>query len=61
MSEDKARILVVYDDKEHANRLVGHLLAGAGYEAVLAGGDRKPPPVDLVLVDVDRVLVSPLA
>jgi hypothetical protein len=36
-------------------------LRNAGYEATLADTNAAPPPVDVVLVDVDSVLVSPMA
>lgn len=55
-----AHILVVADNEEHASHLANHLLKYAGYEATVAKNDTPPPPVDIVLVDVDRVLVSPL-
>jgi two-component system NtrC family sensor kinase len=57
---DKAHVLVVSDNGEYADRLVNRLLPDAGYEVTLAQEDASPPAVDVVLVDVDRVMVSPL-
>jgi two-component system NtrC family sensor kinase len=56
-----AHILVVADSEKHADHLANHLLKYAGYKATVAKDDTPPPgDVDVVLVDVDRVLVSPL-
>lgn len=60
MSENKAHVLVVFDDRQHGGSLAS-LLRNAGYEATLADPNTAPPPVDVVLVDVDSVLVSPMA
>jgi two-component system NtrC family sensor kinase len=57
---DKPHILVVTDNADYAEYLADHLLPGAGYEATRADENTPPPAVDVVLVDVDRVLVSPL-
>jgi two-component system NtrC family sensor kinase len=55
-----AHILVVADDESHASHLANHMLKYAGFDATVAKDDTPPPDVDVVLVDVDRVLVSPL-
>lgn len=60
VSENKAHVLVVFDDRQHGGSLAS-LLRNAGYEATLADPNTAPPPVDVVLVDVDSVLVSPMA
>jgi two-component system NtrC family sensor kinase len=55
-----AHVLVITDNEEHASHLANHLLKEAGYEATVAKDDTPPPEVDVVLVDVDRVMVAPL-
>lgn len=58
---DRAHVLVVADNAQTGEDLTTRLLPEAGYDVTLADADTRPPEdVDAVLVDVDRVLVSPL-
>jgi DNA-binding response OmpR family regulator len=59
---ERAHVLVVADNAQTGEDLTTRLLPEAGYDVTLADADTRPPEdVDAVLVDVDRVLVSPLA
>ena len=54
------RILIAADSTDGAERL-STMFANAGYEVSQADSFTAPPPVDLMLIDVTRLLGSPLA
>lgn len=60
MSTEMTRVLVVTDSEESLNRLAYEVLPQAGYEVIVADANTAPPPVDIVVADVTRMLVSPL-